>query len=85
MAIVAVTLRKVKAVGENYLTIAQFREELAARGLHFHERTIRQWVLTGRVKAIKPGKRQYFIPREELDRVTRSLDENKTALAVAVC
>lgn len=73
-------------MGDNYLTVAQFREELAKRGLHFAEITIRKWVLSGRVKAIRPGKRQYFIPREEIDRLTKSLDAgNRQTLATAAC
>lgn len=56
---------------KRYLTVEEFARELAARGVTFSERTIRLWVKEGRIKAVRPGRRAWYIPEDELDRVLR--------------
>lgn len=54
---------------QRYLTIEEFCEELEKRGVKFSPRTIRLWVKQGKIKAIRPGERTWYIPESELDRI----------------
>ena len=75
-------------MGDGYLTIPEFVQALRDRGLSFHERTIRLWIKAGRIKAIKPGLRQWYIPREEVDRVLKGGEgsgASRVTLVAAAC
>jgi excisionase family DNA binding protein len=57
---------------KRFLTVEEFTERLNALGLPFSVRTIRVWVAKGKIKAIRPGARAWYIPIEEVERICRS-------------
>lgn len=56
---------------QQYYTVDEFVEELKKRGIVYTDRAIRKWIAEKRIKAIRPGKRQWHIPASELDRILR--------------
>jgi excisionase family DNA binding protein len=70
-------------MGDGYLTIEEFAEALKERGLPFHEQTIRAWIKKGRIKAVRPGLRQWYIPKGEVDRVLKEANEGDRQALVA--
>jgi predicted site-specific integrase-resolvase len=54
---------------KRFYTIEEFVERLKQAGLVFSPRTVRHWITTGRIKAFRPGQRQWYIPVEEADRL----------------
>ena len=57
---------------KRYLTVEEFAERLKDAGIRCTDRTVRNWIRDGKIKAIRPGRRQLYIPLEELDRVLKS-------------
>lgn len=55
--------------GKQFYSIEQFVERLEQAGIAYSVRTVRHWIKTGRIKAFRPGQRQWYIPASELDKV----------------
>lgn len=57
---------------EQYLTIKH-----ASTALGLKVRTVREWVKTGKIRAIKyPNCPMWFIPESEIDRLTKGSDKD---------
>ena len=54
---------------KRFYTIEEFVERLKQAGLVFSPRTVRLWIKTGKLKAYRPGQRQWYIPADEADRL----------------
>lgn len=54
---------------KRFYTIEEFVERLQQAGLGFSPRTVRHWIKTGKIQAFRPGKRQWYIPAEEADKL----------------
>jgi excisionase family DNA binding protein len=65
-----------------YYTIEEFVEHLKQAGLAFSVRTVRHWIKTGKIKAYRPGERQWFIPVEEADKLLQGPATSETQLAL---
>lgn len=65
-----------------YVTVEQFAERLAELGLSFTTRTIRDWINAGKVRAIRPGGRAWYIPVEEIARLLAG-DSEEVSLRLA--
>jgi len=57
---------------KRYLTAEEFAKRLQEAGIRCTERTVLNWIKLGKVKAIRPGRRQFYIPVEELERILKS-------------
>lgn len=67
--------------GKKFYSIKAFVEELRTAGLHFSERTVRHWITIGKVRAVRPGGRHWYIPQEEL---TKLVEDSKLGNSVPV-
>ena len=56
---------------KRYYTIEEFVEHLRKLGMVFSTRTVRHWIKTGKVKAFRPGLRQWYISAEEIDKLLK--------------
>ena len=54
---------------QRYLTIDEFVQRLQDLGLTFTDRTVRNWIKTKKIRAIRPGARAWYIPVEEIGRL----------------
>jgi excisionase family DNA binding protein len=52
-----------------FYSTEEVAEILRKAGLNFTERTIRNWIKAGRIKAIRPGLRQWFVSAEEVKKL----------------
>ena len=53
-----------------------------AKLLQFSDQTIREWVRSGRIKAVRPGIRAYRIPVAEVERLLAQFEIDARALDV---
>lgn len=68
---------------ERYITIAEFAAELNKRGIRLSEQAVRKWIRTKKIRAIRPGQRQWFIPVSELERILKEEDRGAPMPAAA--
>ena len=75
-------------MGDEYLTLPQAQAWLAARGVKVSKNSLRKWVRVGRLPAVRPGLRAWYI---HLDALASLLEkppeepEHRNALAMATC
>lgn len=56
---------------ERYMTVEEFTSELNKRGIRLSEQAVRKWIRQKKIRAIRPGARQWYIPVSELERVLK--------------
>ena len=61
-----------------YLTAEEFAERLRERGFPFTTTTIRNWIRSGKIKAIRPGARAWYISESEIERLLADEGEGFT-------
>jgi excisionase family DNA binding protein len=54
---------------QKFYTITEAVAKLKEAGLHFSDRTLRNWIKSGKIKAVRPGDRQWYIPVAEVERI----------------
>ena len=68
---------------KRYLSAEEFAERLRELGFPFTDRTIRNWIKEGKIKAIRPGARAWYIAESEIDRLLAEEGEGCTLRAAA--
>jgi len=68
---------------EHYYTVKEFLAELRKRGVKFSERTIRHWINEGKIDAIRPGQRHWYIPERELEKLLQGPPDSGLTLYAA--
>ena len=68
---------------KRYLSAEEFAERLRELGFPFTDRTIRNWIKEGKIKAIRPGGRAWYIATSEIDRLLAEEGEGCALRAAA--
>jgi hypothetical protein len=67
---------------QRYYSIDEVVSLLKQAGLDFTPRTIRNWIKIGKVKAIRPGRRQWFISSDELQKLLKEENRGNSLLTL---
>ena len=67
---------------QRYYSIDEVVSILKEAGLDFTPRTIRNWIKIGKVKAIRPGRRHWFISSSEVNRLLEEESRGNSLLTL---